>query len=33
MHNWFVIHLGDALLAGPDFDDLQLELTEIYKQA
>lgn len=33
MHNWFAIHLGDALLAGPDFDDLQLELTEIYEQA
>ncbi|TNF08436.1 MAG: hypothetical protein EP323_01470, partial [Gammaproteobacteria bacterium] len=33
MNNWFAIDLGDALLAGPDFDDLQIELTEIYEQA
>ncbi len=33
MSNWFAIDLGDALLAGPDFDDLQVELTAIYEQA
>ncbi|MEZ5529466.1 MAG: hypothetical protein R3E57_05985 [Porticoccaceae bacterium] len=32
MQNWFVIDLGDALLAGPDFDDLEIQLTEIYEQ-
>jgi hypothetical protein len=33
MQNWYVIDLGDALLAGPDFDDLEIQLTEIYEQA
>lgn len=33
MNSWYAIDLGDALLAGPDFDDLQVELTIIYEQA
>jgi len=33
MNSWYAIDLGDALLAGPDFDDLKIQLTEIYEQA
>ena len=33
MQHWFSIDLGNALLAGPDFDDLQVQLTTIYEQA
>lgn len=33
MQSWYAIDLGDALLAGPDFDDLEVQLTEIYERA
>ena len=31
--NWYTIDLGDALLAGPAFDDLELQLIKICEQA